>query len=102
MTKFLVDKSHNFSEGQMKNVTLGGKEVLVAKIDGGFYAIDNICSHAGAELNEGTLEANELTCPWHGAKWNIKTGDLIWFPQKLNKQDTYTVLVEDQNVYIEI
>lgn len=102
MTKFLVDKIENFSEGQMKNVTLGGKEILVAKSEGHFYAISNICSHAGAELHEGTLEANELTCPWHGAKWDVKTGDLIWFPQKLNNQDIYTVLVEDQNVYIEI
>lgn len=102
MTKFLVDKIENFSEGQMKNVTLGGKEILVTMIKGNYYAINNICSHAGAELHEGTLKGNELTCPWHGAKWDLKTGNLIWFPQKLSAQETYKVLVEDQNVYIEI
>lgn len=102
MTKFLVEKAENFSEGTMKNVTLGGKEILIAKVEGNYFAINNVCSHAGAELHEGTLSRNEVTCPWHGAKWDIKTGGLIWFPQKLNSQENYTVLVEDQNVYVEI
>lgn len=102
MTKFLVDKKDNFIEGKMKNVTLGGKEILITCIDGNYFAINNICSHAGAELHEGTLDNNELTCPWHGAKWDIETGNLLWFPQKLNSQESYKVLVEDDNIYVEM
>lgn len=102
MTKFLVDKKDNLIEGKMKNVTLGGKEILISRINGNYFAINNICSHAGAELHEGTLDNNELTCPWHGAKWDIETGNLLWFPQKLNSQESYKVLVEDDNIYVEM
>jgi len=43
-----------------------------------------------------------LVCPWHAAKWNLKNGELIWFPQKLKKQETYQIVIENNNVYVEI
>ena len=102
MTKFLVDKAANISEGKLKNITAAGKEIVIANVKGEYYAINNICTHAGAELHEGVLEGNELVCPWHGAKWNVQTGDLIWFPQKLKNQQSYNVVVEGDNVFVEI
>ena len=53
--------------------------------------------HEGAILND-----KELVCPWHSAKWNVETGELIWFPQKLKNQDTYQIVVEKNNIYVEI
>ena len=102
MTKFLVDKAVNIPVGKLKNITAGGKEIVIANVRGEYYAINNICTHAGAELHEGTLEGSELVCPWHGAKWNVQTGDLIWFPQKLKNQQTYNVVIEGDNVFVEI
>lgn len=103
MTKFLVDMVENIPIGSMKNITVGGKEILVLNINGDFYAINNICNHAGAELHEGVVvNDKELICPWHSAKWDVKTGELIWFPAKLKNQETYRVVVESNNVYVEI
>ena len=103
MTKFLVDTVENLPIGSLKNITAGGKEVLVVNVDGGYYALNNICNHAGAELHEGNIvNDKELVCPWHSAKWNIKTGELIWFPQKLKNLETYGVIVENNNIYVEI
>ncbi len=102
MTKFLIDKTENIPIGSLKNVTIGGKEILVANIEGNYYAMNNICSHAGAELHEGTLEGKELTCPWHAARWNLENGELIWFPQKLKNQEAYKIIIEDENVFVEI
>ena len=103
MTKFLVDTTENLPLGSLKNITAGGKEILVANVKGNYYAINNVCNHAGAELHEGAiLNDNELVCPWHSAKWNIETGELIWFPQKLKNQESYQIVVENNNVYVEI
>jgi 3-phenylpropionate/trans-cinnamate dioxygenase ferredoxin component len=103
MTKFLVDTTENLPLGSLKNITAGGKEILVANVKGNYYAINNVCNHAGAELHEGTiLNDKELVCPWHSAKWNVETGELIWFPQKLKNQETYQIVVDNNNVYVEI
>lgn len=103
MTKFLVDTTENLPSGSLKNITAGGKEILVANVSGNYYAINNICNHAGAELHEGAIfNDKELVCPWHSAKWNVETGELIWFPQKLKNQETYQIVVENNNIYVEI
>jgi nitrite reductase/ring-hydroxylating ferredoxin subunit len=102
MTKFLIDKTSNFAEGKLKNITLGGKEILVINKGGRYFAINNICSHAGAELHKGILENNELACPRHGARWNVETGELLWFSHKLRNQESYRVIVESNNVFVEI
>ena len=102
MAKVLVGKESDISPGKITNVTAGGKDILIANIGGTFYASGNICTHAGAELHEGTLEGKELTCPWHGAKWDLTTGNMVWFPQKLKSIGSYKVTVEGGNVYVEI
>jgi nitrite reductase/ring-hydroxylating ferredoxin subunit len=102
MAKVLVGKESDIGSGKITNVTAGGREILVANIGGTFYATGNICTHAGAELHEGTLEGKELTCPWHGAKWDLTTGDMVWFPQKLKSIGSYRVTVDGGNVYVEV
>ncbi len=102
MTKFLVDKAANIPQDHLRNVTLGGKEILIVNQKGRYLALNNICSHAGAELHEGLLENNELVCPWHGAKWNIETGELVWFTQDLENLESYNVIVENDRVFVEI
>jgi nitrite reductase/ring-hydroxylating ferredoxin subunit len=102
MAKVMVGKASDIPEGKMVHVTAGGKEVLVANVGGKYYATGDICTHAGAELHEGQLEGKELTCPWHGSKWDVTTGDLIWFPQKLKPLGKYSVIVENGTVYVEV
>ncbi len=102
MTRFLIDKTNNIPEGKLKNITLGGKEILIINKGGHYFAISNICSHTGAELHEGTLKDNQLVCPRHGAKWDVETGELLWFYQKLKSQESYNVIVENNNIFVEI
>jgi nitrite reductase/ring-hydroxylating ferredoxin subunit len=102
MAKILVGKTSDITEGKLTHVTAAGKEILVANVGGNYYAINNICNHAGAELHEGELSGKELTCPWHGAKWDVTTGNLIWFPQKLNPEESFKVNVDNDTLYIEV
>ena len=102
MAKVVVGSTSEVQEGKLMHITAGGKEIVVTKLDGNYYAMDNVCTHAGAELHEGELNSNELTCPWHGAKWDIKTGNLISFPQKLKPLHIHKVLIENDTLYVEI
>ena len=102
MAKVVVGKTLDVLEGKMVHITAGGKEIVVTKFDGNYYAMDNICTHAGAELHEGELNNSELICPWHGAKWDIKTGSLISFPQKLKPLQSRKVLIENDTLYVEM
>ena len=102
MAKVVVGNNSEVQEGKLMHITAGGKEIVVTKLDGNYYAMDNVCTHAGADLHEGELNSNELTCPWHGAKWDIKTGNLISFPQKLKPLQSHKVLIENNTLYVEI
>ena len=102
MAKVVVGNTLELQEGKLMHITAGGKEIVVTKLDGNYYAMDNVCTHAGADLHEGELRNNELTCPWHGAKWDIKTGNLISFPQKLKPLHIHKVLIENDTLYVEI
>ena len=102
MAKVVVGTTSDIEEGKLVHITASGKELVVTKLDGNYYAIDNICTHAGAELHEGELSNSELTCPWHGAKWDIKTGSLISFPQKLKPLQSHSVSVENDTLFIEV
>jgi 3-phenylpropionate/trans-cinnamate dioxygenase ferredoxin component len=102
MAKVVVGKTSEIPQGKMNHMTAAGKEILVANVDGAYYAINDICNHAGAELHEGELAGNEITCPWHGAKWDASTGNLIWFPQQLKGLESYKVIVENDTVYVDV
>src|ERR1035437_10936362 len=52
-----------------KLVEVQGKKIALFNVDGKFHAIDNTCTHRGGLLSEGELEGDEVTCPWHGAKF---------------------------------
>jgi len=102
MAKVIVGKASDVGEGMMTHVTAGGKEILIANVGGQYYAIGNTCNHAGAELHEGELNGRELICPWHHAKWDVTSGNLVWFPQKLRELGKYKVTIENGTMYVEV
>ena len=64
--------------GQMRCVEVGDVAVLLIHAkDGKIYAVNNICTHAYAKLDEGRLRANRLICPLHGASFDIRTGAVL-------------------------
>ena len=102
MARIVVGRTSDIPEGKLTHVTAGGKEVLVTNVGGNYYAMSNICNHAGAELHEGHINNKELTCPWHGAKWDVTTGGLVWFPTKLKPAESFRVSVDNGTVFLEV
>jgi nitrite reductase/ring-hydroxylating ferredoxin subunit len=69
-----VAKVSEISDGKMKHVEVAGKEVLIANVGGKFYAVSDRCGHMNALLSMGNLTGNTVTCPFHGAKFDVTTG----------------------------
>jgi nitrite reductase/ring-hydroxylating ferredoxin subunit len=102
MARVVIGKKADIPNGKMVHVEAGGKDILVANYDGNFYAMTDICTHAGANLHEGELDGNVLTCPWHGAKWDVTSGKCVAFPAKLRDEETFKVTVDGDTVYLEV
>jgi nitrite reductase/ring-hydroxylating ferredoxin subunit len=102
MGKIIVGKKSDISPGKMQKVTADGKEILVLNVDGNFFAMNDTCTHAGASLADGKLDGSILTCDWHGAKFDCKTGKLHAFPAKIKDLDSYKVVVESDNIFLEL
>jgi nitrite reductase/ring-hydroxylating ferredoxin subunit len=83
----------------MKAVEVAGEKICVANVEGKYYAIGNVCTHVGGPLAEGTLEGYEVECPWHGSKFDVRSGEPTRPPAR-RPEPTYEVKVEGNNLLI--
>ncbi|XP_039986021.1 apoptosis inducing factor mitochondria associated 4 [Xiphias gladius] len=97
----LVCQEDDLKDGQMKEVTIGEQKVLLVRTHGQYSAVGSQCSHYNAPLVKGVLVGDRVRCPFHGACFNVRTGDLEEYPG-LDCLPSYKVKVEDGNVYISI
>ena len=67
--------------GTMKHVEVNEREIAIANVNGKFYAIDDRCGHASAHLSSGGLRGNIVTCPMHGAQFDVTTGKKLSEPR---------------------
>ena len=67
-------KVNEISNGQMKHVEIKGKEIVIANLNGKFYAFAERCNHMNARLSGGNITQNTVTCPFHAAKFDITSG----------------------------
>ncbi|MBI4245384.1 MAG: non-heme iron oxygenase ferredoxin subunit [Planctomycetes bacterium] len=99
--KHKIGSLSEFSGKNSKVAEISNKMIAVFKTSNGFYAIDDTCTHAGASLSEGQVEGNEVECPWHGARFNITTGEALTMPAT-QPVTSYKIAVEDGDLYIEL
>ena len=78
-----VAETSEIPVGKMKMVKINDGEVLIANVNGSFYAIANWCTHKSGDLSEGSLEGNIVTCPIHGSRFDVTTGKNILGPKAL-------------------
>ncbi len=64
----------------MLEVTVGSRSILLCHTREGWYAVDNICTHAYAKLSEGRLRKAKLVCPLHGGTFDCRTGEAVGAP----------------------
>ncbi len=72
-----VASTDQFTPGSHKVVDVDGVEVAVFNIGGEFLAIEDICTHDGGQLACGEVEGDVIVCPRHGAKFSLRTGEVL-------------------------
>ena len=76
-----VAKLDEVPAGKMKHIEVNGKEIMIVNLDGKFYALNDRCSHTNAPLSMGHIQDNIVTCPMHGARFDITTGRKVSDPR---------------------
>src|SRR5437764_15229133 len=99
-TEFVtVASTDEIPPGVMRKVSLGDKDVVLANVDGKYYAIGNVCTHEEGPLDEGILDKYEIECPWHNSRFDLRTGavtQIFFFKQKT----AYEIRVEGNSIRI--
>jgi len=104
----------DLKDGEMRKLTVEGKEVLLARAAGKYYAAEHRCPHMGGHLSEGKLEGTTVTCPRHRSQFDLTDGHVVRWTNwsglnlslaKLFKPPrplkTYKVTIENDKVLIE-
>ena len=95
-------------DGEKKKVVLKDKVLLLTRLNGTFYALDNKCPHMGGSLADGNLEGATLSCPRHGAKFDVRTGKnvggakLAFIKAKVGDAKMFPVKVEGKDILVEL
>lgn len=87
--------------GRVKTVSVGDRNIALCHVDGAYYAVDDVCTHDGGPLGQGELIGEALECPRHGARFSVKTGEVLSLPAVFPIK-TYPVRVEGSDIQIEL
>lgn len=96
-----VAKTSELANGEMKQVSANGAEILLSCVGGNFHALGAHCPHYGAPLVEGVLSGERIICPWHHACFNVRTGDLVE-PPAFDALPRYEVKIENDQVIVRV
>src|SRR4249919_2250009 len=94
-----VADTMDIQPSHMKEVQVDGENICVVNVDGKYYAIGSICTHEGGPLADGTLEGYEIECPWHGSKFDVRTGE-VTSPPASEPEPAYEIKVDGDDVLI--
>jgi nitrite reductase/ring-hydroxylating ferredoxin subunit len=94
-------KTSELPPGEMKWVGVDRRRLLVANVEGRFYALDDVCGHQRVPLSSGTLEGCIVECPLHFARYDVRTGKLLDGPVAENVE-IYEVKVEGDTVFVKL
>jgi ferredoxin-thioredoxin reductase catalytic chain len=92
-----VLRADDLAPGQIRHVSVGKRDIAVARVADEYYVLGNLCRHAFGPLGEGFMDGYEVMCPWHGWRYDVRTGHTD-HPDADVK--TYPVTVRDGDVFV--
>ncbi|MBC5804163.1 MAG: non-heme iron oxygenase ferredoxin subunit [Candidatus Eremiobacteraeota bacterium] len=96
-----VARVADVASGTTRPVVVDGIEVLLCNVDGRIHAIEDVCTHDGWPLDQGELDGVRITCPRHGAVFDVTTGAVLALPAVIPVR-TFCVDVEDGSIYVDV
>jgi len=101
MTYERVAARSDVPAGRVRVFEVGERSIALANVGGDFFAIDNLCTHDGGPLGEGTLAGDQVECPRHGARFDVRTGAVRALPA-VRPVRTYPVRLEGDEVSVDV
>jgi apoptosis-inducing factor 3 len=101
MREIKVATTNELKDGEMKQVSADGADILLARVDGRHHAVGAHCPHYGAPLAEGALCGERIVCPWHHACFNATTGD-VEEPPALDSLPCYEVRIDGESIIVSL
>lgn len=96
-----VATTDEIGPGENKVVDVNGETVAIFNLDGTYYALQDVCTHDGGPLADGELIGNEIECPRHGARFDVRTGAVTRMPA-CEPVETYPVKVEGDQIFVSL
>jgi len=94
-----VAQVSELAAGEMKFAAVDSQRIVLANVEGRFYALRDVCGHRNAPLSRGRLIGHLIECPLHFALFDVRTGKLVDGPISADVP-AYEVRVEGETVYI--
>jgi len=94
-----VAKRSEIAPGTTHKVLVNGVPVLLCNVDGEIYAIEDICTHDGGELDQGELDGCRIMCPRHGAYFDVTSGAALTLPAIL-PVPTFPVRIDGDDIIV--
>ena len=102
MVKCAVAKLADVKLESLKRVDVEGVPICLARLASGeLFAVNDMCSHEDIELSDGELDGDDVECPAHGSRFNVRTGDVSGLPAE-DPVATYSVTIEDGEVFVAV
>jgi 3-phenylpropionate/trans-cinnamate dioxygenase ferredoxin subunit len=96
-----LGKVSDVPPGTAKVFEVEDRAIAVCNVDGELYAIDDVCTHDEGSLEQGELDGFEIECPRHGARFDVRTGEITALPAVV-PIDTFGVRVEGDDIEVEV
>src|SRR5213592_2460034 len=96
-----VASTRDVTSGQAIAVETEGQRIAIFNDIGEFHAIGDTCTHRGGPLSQGKVEGTVVTCPWHGARYDIRTGKVLSPPAPADVR-SYQVVVDGDELKVEL
>ncbi len=87
--------------GTCRQVAAAGRVFAIFNVAGTIHAIGGACTHRGGPLREGKLDGTVVTCPWHGARFDVRTGQVLG-PPAGQDVPAYKVVLEGQDIEVDV
>ncbi|TWT57444.1 Naphthalene 1,2-dioxygenase system ferredoxin subunit [Thalassoglobus neptunius] len=95
-----VGSTSELGDGDRLSVILGDEvSALVIRIADDYYCVEDVCTHDGQPMTDGELNGCELTCPRHGAKFDVRTGKALCMPAT-QPVETFEVEIRGEDIFV--
>jgi nitrite reductase/ring-hydroxylating ferredoxin subunit len=96
-----IAETNDLPPGKAAAFDVGGQRIAVFNVDGTFYAIEDTCPHSGGPLSEGQVQGTKVTCPWHEADFDLRTGEVLG-PPAFEGVKSYRIVVEGNDIKVQV